>query len=47
MGAAMVFNIHNQQAGQIDISGRDQYNFGGQQGSVVSPSDAHAAARAL
>jgi hypothetical protein len=43
----MVFNIHNQQAGQINISGRDQYNFGGQQGAVVSQADARAAARML
>jgi hypothetical protein len=43
----MVFNIGNQQAGQINMAGRDQYNFGGQQGSVVSNADAYAAVRAL
>src|SRR5687767_13718285 len=43
----MVFNIGNQQAGQINMAGRDQYNSGGQHGSVVPVADAHAAAQAL
>jgi hypothetical protein len=43
----MVFNIGNQQAGQINMAGRDQYNLGGQHGSIVSVADAHAAVEAL
>lgn len=43
----MVFNIGNQQAGQINMAGRDQYNYGGQQGSVVSVGEARGAAQAL
>ena len=43
----MAFNIHNQTAGQISNVDGNQYNFGGQQNSVVSHGDAHAAALAL
>jgi uncharacterized membrane protein len=43
----MVFNIGNQQAGQINMAGRDQYNSGGQHGAVISVADAHAAVQAV
>ena len=43
----MVFNIGNQQAGQINMAGRDQYNYGGQQGSMISIGEARDAAQAL
>lgn len=43
----MVFNIGNQQAGQINMAGRDQYNYGGQHGSMISVGEARDAALAL
>ena len=43
----MTFNIQNQNAGNISNVGGNQYNYGGQHGTVVSLADAHAAARAL
>src|SRR3954470_3459739 len=42
----MVFNINNQNAGQINMAGRDQYHTGSQ-GTVIGLPDAYAAARAL
>jgi hypothetical protein len=42
----MVFNINNQNAAQINMAGRDQYNTG-PQGTVVGLGDAYAAAQAL
>lgn len=42
----MVFNINNQNAGQINMAGRDQYNTG-PQGTVIGLPDAYAAVRAL
>jgi hypothetical protein len=43
----MVFNIGNQEAGQINMAGRDQYNSGGQHGAVISVADAHTAVQAV
>jgi hypothetical protein len=42
----MVFNIHNQNAAQINMAGRDQHNTG-PQNTIVGLPDAYAAAQAL
>jgi hypothetical protein len=47
LGAAMTFNIQNQNAGHISNVAGNQYNYGDQHATVVSLADAHTAARAL